>query len=76
VIGTVQATDSDGIPLGQRYARLVPLGHPGPQASLGWALSTQTQGDLEAQLYKENKAAIATVRGRLTSKLTCSPVQP
>jgi hypothetical protein len=71
-VGSVEVKGPDGTPLTTRYERLVPLGHPGPQASLGWALSTQTQQDLENQLYQENRAAVRTIRGWLTEKLTCS----
>jgi hypothetical protein len=71
-VGSVQVHGPDGAPLTTRYERLVPLGHPGPQASLGWALSTQTQKDLENQLHQENGAAVQTIRGWLTGKPTCS----
>jgi hypothetical protein len=71
-VGSVEVHGPDGAPLTTRYERLVPLGHPGPQASLGWALSTQTQHDLENQLHQENRAAVQTIRGWLTGKLTCS----
>ena len=72
MVGSVEVKGPDGLPLTSRYERLVPLGHPGPQASLGWALSTQTQQDLENQLHQENRAAVQTIRGWLTGKLTCS----
>jgi hypothetical protein len=71
-VGSVEVHGPDGAPLTARYERLVPLGHPGPQASLGWALSTQTQQDLESQLHQENGTAVQTIRGWLTGKLTCS----
>jgi hypothetical protein len=73
-IGSVQVKGPDGTPLSNRYERLVPLGHPGPQASLGWALSTQTQTDLENQLHQENRNGVETIRQWLTAKLTCTQV--
>lgn len=75
-VGTMQAHGPNGRPLEARYERLVPLGHPGPQASLGWALSSQTQADLEEQLYVENDDGIARIRQWLTSPLTCGTPSP
>jgi hypothetical protein len=74
-IGPLEINRPDGEPLVNRYERLVPLGHPGPQASLGWALSTQTQKDLESQLHRENKAGVDMIRGWLTDKLICAEAQ-
>ena len=72
-VGSVQVGGPDGH---ARYERLVPLAHPGPQASLGWALSSLTQADLEDQLYHENAAGINRIRQWLTGPLTCTTPSP
>jgi hypothetical protein len=74
-VGTVEVHGLSG-PLTTRYERLVPLAHPGPQASLGWALSSLTQADLEDQLYRENAVGIDTIRQWLTAPLTCVTTSP
>ncbi|MGH2555802.1 MAG: hypothetical protein ACRDHO_08825, partial [Actinomycetota bacterium] len=54
-----------------RYARLVPRGHPGLEASLGWTLSQPSRRDLENQLYEVNAEKIRLVRGWLENPTPC-----
>jgi hypothetical protein len=54
-----------------RYAIIVPRGHPGLEASLGWTLSEGSRRDLESQLYNVNAAAIRDVRGWLEHPPAC-----
>jgi hypothetical protein len=50
-------------PLRDRYAHFVNLAHPGPQAPLGWTLSTFTRDDLRDQIGQpENIQALREVR--------------
>jgi hypothetical protein len=62
----------DGAPVESRYARLVPIAHPGNEPTLGWALSEQSQQDLRDQLGSETVAAEVTrIREWLTGDLRC-----
>jgi hypothetical protein len=55
--------DGSLAPLQDRYAHFVNLAHPGPQAPLGWTLSTFSRDDLRAQLGQSlNVEAMNEVR--------------
>lgn len=50
-------------PVAARIARIVPTARPGPQAPLGWSLSSYARDDLKAQLRSPaNLCQIALVR--------------
>jgi hypothetical protein len=60
-----------GTGVGDRYAIIAPLGHPGLEAPLGWTLSEPSRRDLEDQLYGINAPAIRQVRGWLEHPPSC-----
>jgi hypothetical protein len=69
----IQGSVTASAPTGpsSRYAMIVPHGHPGLEASLGWTLSTASKADLMEQLYVVNAPTITEVRRWLTDPPAC-----
>jgi hypothetical protein len=53
------------------WVTIHPLAHPGPEAPLGWALSSRSMKDLEDEVVDQNREALDQVDGWFAGGLSC-----